>query len=558
MSTLWEQVNAACTRLGIPYQKFTPDEQECIARKVKIHKDEGMEQDQAVRVAIKKCAPAKSKPESSQAVRDPDAVCGDIWFNGTDEQRGGFKGGTAGRGRDEKPPKAWWDDCISKVGKSSSSMAYQNNPEIPGGKYRADQNPDGTWNVRRVPVYPVHKRNIPAGYDNEKGGVVYDTFKVNKKWLDKTLAHHQYKRQREGFLYPLHVNHHAYCGGSPGELVKGVGFIMPVGVGPHLLDGEVVDTLFMDFIAVKPEMFALIEKNELPYCSAEILDLSTNTIHSVSLMEHHVPYFRFPLITIGEKSSYPAPAKAAAACAGSWVNRLPAAVAYSKGGSFMPEEEKKTVPPEEKDVKKKEASQEMTPPAGPPAEEVPAWAQKIIMLLEQLLGGKEEELPPGGGPGPAVAASEGFAKQLGELEAKVDVATKTAEDLKAEKVLDAKIVGWVSEVAPYNLGSDADVEAKLRKMVEEGGESKALGYVNSVKENMQPMPPPPGTPASELPSGTYPEPVMAYAKHGPSTLILAQKAWDQYEEAKAHGIHSGLSQEDFLKFQMVEITGERS
>jgi hypothetical protein len=48
---------------------------------------------------------------------DPDRICGNIWFNGTEEQRKAFSGGTAGRGRDEKPPKKWWDDCVAKVGK---------------------------------------------------------------------------------------------------------------------------------------------------------------------------------------------------------------------------------------------------------------------------------------------------------------------------------------------------------------------------------------------------------------------------------------------------------
>lgn len=50
-----------------------------------------------------------------QAVRDPDSVCGQMWFHGTDAQRGGFGKGAEGRVRDEKAPKAWWDDCVSKV-----------------------------------------------------------------------------------------------------------------------------------------------------------------------------------------------------------------------------------------------------------------------------------------------------------------------------------------------------------------------------------------------------------------------------------------------------------
>lgn len=49
--------------------------------------------------------------------QDPGAVCGQLWFNGTETQREAFSGGTAGRGRDEAPPKAWMDDCIAHVSK---------------------------------------------------------------------------------------------------------------------------------------------------------------------------------------------------------------------------------------------------------------------------------------------------------------------------------------------------------------------------------------------------------------------------------------------------------
>jgi hypothetical protein len=50
---------------------------------------------------------------------DPARVCGDIWFNGTEEQRSAF-GSTEGRGRDERPPKEWFNSCKLKVGQSFS------------------------------------------------------------------------------------------------------------------------------------------------------------------------------------------------------------------------------------------------------------------------------------------------------------------------------------------------------------------------------------------------------------------------------------------------------
>ena len=57
------------------------------------------------------------------AVRDPASVCGYLWFHGSAAQRGGFGNGAEGRGPGEKPPKAWWDDCMGKI--SASEHRYE-------------------------------------------------------------------------------------------------------------------------------------------------------------------------------------------------------------------------------------------------------------------------------------------------------------------------------------------------------------------------------------------------------------------------------------------------
>lgn len=41
-------------------------------------------------------------------------VCGNIWYNGSDDQREIFGGGTEGKTTDEQPPEEWWDDCIDQ------------------------------------------------------------------------------------------------------------------------------------------------------------------------------------------------------------------------------------------------------------------------------------------------------------------------------------------------------------------------------------------------------------------------------------------------------------
>lgn len=62
---------------------------------------------------------------------DEDRVCGDLWFNGTSDQRSAFGNGTEGRGRDERPPQAWWEDCQETIGASLSGELDQQAPEGP-------------------------------------------------------------------------------------------------------------------------------------------------------------------------------------------------------------------------------------------------------------------------------------------------------------------------------------------------------------------------------------------------------------------------------------------
>lgn len=96
---------------------FTPEERECISRNISKKVREGWDRDQAVAASIAICAPRKARSKQQLAdamgefqVRDPASVCGFLWFHGTQAQREAFGRGTEGRGRDEKPPKRWWDD----------------------------------------------------------------------------------------------------------------------------------------------------------------------------------------------------------------------------------------------------------------------------------------------------------------------------------------------------------------------------------------------------------------------------------------------------------------
>jgi hypothetical protein len=97
-------------------KEFTPEERECISRHIRTKIREGWPRDRAIAAAIRICTNGKKSRKSEDertrvelSAADPAAVCGHLWFHGTDKQRSAF-GPTEGRGRDERPPKKWWDN----------------------------------------------------------------------------------------------------------------------------------------------------------------------------------------------------------------------------------------------------------------------------------------------------------------------------------------------------------------------------------------------------------------------------------------------------------------
>ena len=79
-----------------------------------------------------------SKMDAKQP-RDPAAVCGQLWFHGSDAQREAFGGGTEGRGPDEPPPGSWWDECLAHVEKSSEKDLSAFMRAYPSGfRYKAE------------------------------------------------------------------------------------------------------------------------------------------------------------------------------------------------------------------------------------------------------------------------------------------------------------------------------------------------------------------------------------------------------------------------------------
>lgn len=159
---------------------------------------------------------------------------------------------------------------------------------MPGGKYDADQNPDGTWNVRDVPI--VVEAEVPVGTDGE-------TEPIDKKWMQTALAASDRRLAQDSYLAPLHHNHH----GSGRDVSKAGSFkLTRIVLGTY--EGEKRHKLLADLLHVDAETYADLRAGKLPYLSAEIHDITQPEIDSVALMADTVPFFRLPNLTIGRES----------------------------------------------------------------------------------------------------------------------------------------------------------------------------------------------------------------------------------------------------------------
>ena len=59
--------------------------------------------------------------------------------------------------------------------------------------------------------------------------------------------------------------------------------------------------MFADLVAVPAEIYDEIKKGRLPYRSVEIHRVKSPSIDSLAIMPDTVPFFRLPMLTVGEE-----------------------------------------------------------------------------------------------------------------------------------------------------------------------------------------------------------------------------------------------------------------
>ncbi len=475
-------------------------------------------------------------------------------------------------------------------------LGYSSNREIPGANYPAVQNEDGTWNVMGVRMYASHERKVPIGYKN--GEVEYRTIKVGRKELEEIVAYHKAMRSDQKFLFPLHVNHHEYVVGRTNQAVMGAGYFIPTAVIREKLDGKQEDVLIGNLIGVRPHVFAMMERNELPYCSVERLELDKPVLSSLSSMEHDVPYFKFPLMTIGAKTPHAKfmaapPAVLASVEAASLASAVTLSLAYEQFGKKDDDKPADDKPADDSKGNGEGGDKPAAdaPPGTEAGEEKPVACEKcgyvaqdedeelegddmgklgsaIALLTEQMgkllkIAGVQDTAPAptqGGTPG-VQAASLAAALTGGNADAVARAKSDAERDakialLERQGTMREQAKKWAAELVAYNLG--ADIEQKLYDMAMDvkRGEAACVAYVEATKKVGTPMPPrssaflpASGTGGSTL-EGQMPQEVLAYSKDGPEAVQKALVAYASWADAKSHNVHGGTDAKVWIERQL--------
>lgn len=403
------------------------------------------------------------------------------------------------------------------------------------GGYRAAQAADGTWTVFSVPIFAEHvdtRSSEPLVFDRE--------------WIERALKKAQV-RESEGYLPPLHVAHH----GDPNG-VEAAGKFRITRLSPIKYGGGKVLALFADLVGVRGDIYDRIRRGELSYRSVEILDVDTPEIDSLALLDHEVPYFRFPLLKIGEEATQKkagAPVLAFSASGG--ARRILCRFKESE----MPEEKKpdefSDMPEEEKQADPEEEKQE----ADPILHLLKAIARKLGVVEMEDEGDEEYEAdepedkvedPPKQDSASPVEVGKPLANSASFAQAGAQAAMLQRIQQLEARLEDSQRASRVEKQSARlkSRGFSDDAVKEFRSIAKKHGERAAASYAAGL-EHMGPIDPP-QTWAGEL-RVEDPEPseVSKFAQRGPDELEKARGLWRSWQRTQPE-----VSLEEYLEINM--------
>ena len=164
------------------------------------------------------------------------------------------------------------------------------NGGVPGGNYDAEQAPNGTWTIKALPIFS----EVESGKrGNEKH--------IGPEWMNAAIAKAKELRFVQQHMAPVHLGHH---GALKNKETPRVGFLKPDHIGRLTIEGKHQWVLFADVVGISEENMGSLKNLSHPYRSVEIGDWNKPEIASLALLSDESPYFKFPMLTIGEMKAH--------------------------------------------------------------------------------------------------------------------------------------------------------------------------------------------------------------------------------------------------------------
>jgi len=397
---------------------------------------------------------------------------------------------------------------------------------IPGGKYRARQNDDGTWDVLDMPVFSL----VPKG----KKGAPKD---ITEDDLRAAVREHQRKYKDDQFMARVNVLHN--YGVQP---ATPAGFFLPRIVKPFRMNGKMQATIFADLMGVPDAVFRDMEARGLPYCSVEVRTYEPLVFGALALLDTEPPFFEFPIISIGDKeftdvTKIATDSDAVALARFHFAEALP-----------MPEdmEEKKKDDVEEAEMAEDEGMDiKAIVKAVKDGSISVADMEEIVAAIDARNSEGEEEVPITDGviDEPVAAMSHEDAKLAGRVAALEDYRDKAEQEKETVSIFAAEVEGL--EADGFTLSDKT--RGTFRKFAEQGPDALRM-FSASFRENAIQDPPSDllGMPTGDI---EWPDEVMQFSNKSAEDFADAKAAYRDWSQMPDDRFRSPLG-----KYLMREVS----
>ncbi|MCU0724256.1 MAG: hypothetical protein MUE73_00475 [Planctomycetes bacterium] len=149
----------------------------------------------------------------------------------------------------------------------------------------------------KPPVAHLRRASVPRAAGERRGrpkGHRGDTLRESVRMALE-------KGEREAVLAPHPLDHH-----DQHDRVCPAGFFLPKRVASYVLDAKSAATAFASPVGVRNPIFREIDQVRWPYRSVEVRSYEPQVFSNLALLDNEGPYFRLPLLIIGDRRTRPA------------------------------------------------------------------------------------------------------------------------------------------------------------------------------------------------------------------------------------------------------------